>query len=893
MAGTDDMKKQLLEMQLDSLVGEGRSLEAAVASLRSGLSRVFQQLLDEVISDRASKLDAWDKLIVDNVEGSTARGENHTNWYLPPGDGGRRWSRLSSQMAGSGLADALDSIDASTDAIVNELAQPHTSDRRRGLVVGNVQSGKTANYAAVAAKALDAGYRFVIVLSGIHNNLRRQTQERINRDLGVDANPSEWFQLTTPSHDFAPSEKKNAAANVRNLDKTKMIAVMKKNASRLNYLLDFLDQIDEKTLKGTPILIIDDESDQATPDSSPGDDNDPTTINRLLKSVWTRVSNGSYVGYTATPFANVFMNPDEGPDGSLEELYPSDFIHVMPTPDNYFGAEKLFGISEGSIDADQSEGLDVIRRIPKAELPMLAPTGGADVDSFSPGITQSLSDAIRWFIVASAIRRLRGQHRKHSSMLVHTTHRTKPHSAMRETINGFLEPLKMSGRNGEVESFRKIFEAEEARVAELYTGTGPAPTWPAVSRELPNVLRALKVVVDNGDEDISERLHYTDDAPQTVIVIGGGTLSRGLTLEGLFVSFFTRTSNTYDTLLQMGRWFGYRPGYEDLQRIWLTEGLDTDYQFLAQVEAELRSEIRRMTADGLRPQDIGVRVLRHPGRLQVTSKAKMKHTQEVEVSFNGYRTQTTLFDFKDPRVQDRNLESATRLLREIQSHEVKSRTGARLFTGVSFPQIKKFFEYYSPHDEFAETQGKAIEWVGENVPDIPWRVALANGAREKVFTDMGFTVQSVNRAPLRDAIDKSVNIRALMSGNDRILDLLAEDSPKAALAKSDDERVTLRRLPKNEGGAGGEGLLVLYPISRDSRASEISGSNNIRADMKDVLKEIRLSDTEEEDSNPQRPIMGYGLVLPSLPGGDPGTYVAVTPNSGIADRNDLDSIEEA
>lgn len=880
--GGNSIFQQAFESLIDKHMQGGMTLDTAAALVRDDLPPEHQALVDEIVQKRKQEADDWNDLFVNDPTTVIDSDRGRIPWYVPPPDGGRRWTRLKAQMSGTGLAGALDSIHSSTDSIVKELAQPFSNERRKGLVVGNVQSGKTANYAALAAKALDTGYSFVIVLSGIHNNLRRQTQERLNRDLGVDAHEAEWHRLTGPGYDIDPGAKENAASTASNLGENyKMLAVMKKNVSRLEYLLNYLSRIDERTLRKAPILIIDDESDQATPDSSNDKDADPTTINRLMRQVWNRVINGTYVGYTATPFANVFMNPDDDDSSGLADLYPSDFIHVMPTPDNYFGAEKLFGIREGSIDAEESEGLDVIRRVPKDELPQLAPSGRADVDSFTPAVTSSLDDAIRWFIVASAIRRLRGQHRKHSSMLIHTTHRTRPHGAMRDVINGFLAPLKEDGRNGEVETFRSIFSREEGRVAQLYTGDGPAPTWPAVSAEIPNVLRSLKVVVDNGDEDESDRLRYSDDAPQTVIVIGGGTLARGLTLEGLFVSFFTRTSNTYDTLLQMGRWFGYRPGYEDLQRIWLTEGLDTDYQFLAQVEAELRAEIRRMTLERLRPRDVGVRVRRHPGRLQVTSPGKMKYTDKVEVSFDGYRTQTTLFDFAEPEVHDRNLAAAVALLQQAQTEAPDSQVGPRLFRDVPFATIKEFFDQYSPHLEHAEIHTKAIEWVEKNVPEMPWRVALANGEAAPVFEELGLSIKAVNRAPLKDPDGTSVNIRALMSGHDRVLDLILEGKTTASETPSDSQQKAQRQLPESQGGAGGQGLLILYPISRTSTARTKNGSTGTRADMEAVLKKIN-PDLAGPDFDSSQPIIGYGLVNPSDLVRKRGTYVAVTPKSSQA-----------
>ena len=862
------MQKMFIEQLLDKKLVDGLSPQKAVPLLREDLPPEMHPTLDEIVEERQHRSAEWAETVrVVEGGGSTAELDPGRNWYYPPKGGGLRWTRLKAQMAGGGLADAVDSIDRSTNATVKELAQPFTNERRRGIVIGNVQSGKTANYAALAAKALDAGYRFVLVLSGIHNNLRTQTQERLNRDLGVEAHSDEWGTLTTPLHVLDLAEVKNARFSVSGLSgKRKMMAVMKKNSSRLDHLLEFFDQLDERTLRDTPILIIDDESDQATPDSSRAKkdvETDPTVINKKMRQVWAKVKNGTYVGYTATPFANVFMDPKPHGVEGLESLYPRDFIHVMPTPKNYFGAERLFGIDEGMIDTEGAAGLDVVRRIPVDELPMLAPAKSAEADTFVPEVTESLKDAVKWFVVASAIRRLRGQTGKHSSMLIHTTHRTKPHQAMRDQLLAFLEPLKKDARNGDVSAFQKIFDNEEGRVASLYTGSADAPTWPVLQHEIVNVLRVLEVVVDNGEEDPEDRIVYNDDRPRTAIVIGGGTLSRGLTLEGLFVSYFTRTSNAYDTLLQMGRWFGYRPGYEDLQRIWLAEGLETDYQFLAAVESEMRSEIRRLASEGLTPDDIGVKIRRHPGRLQITSATKMPLAEQVEFTFQGYRTQTAIFDFSDPAVQEANTATVVTLLRSLEGYRVKTgglAASSHLYKDVPFASIKAFFEAFSVHERYRETHREALKWVDAKLPDLPWRVVLAGGSRGPVFQGEEFVVPSVNRAPLRAVEDQSINIRALMRGGDRVADLVLEGSEEAGGLKTDIARMALRLKPADEGGAGGQGVLVLYPIALDSTPqNQREAAESGRTSMRDVLSGLGLGHLADSGT----PLMGYGVVMPS------------------------------
>ncbi|MGL3148956.1 Z1 domain-containing protein [Microbacterium sp. A82] len=796
-------------------------------------------------------------------------------WYSGVGDDGA-WGPLRERMRSS-IGDAVISVDRSTEEIMASIAEPRVDhDKRLGLVIGNVQSGKTANFAAVAAKALDSGYKFVLVLSGVHNNLRKQTQERLERDLGLENDPSSWYKLTGVQGDFGTESSVNASSIVANHDR--ILAVVKKNGGRLRNVLQFLRKIDADTMRDTPFLIIDDESDQATPDASAKLEDDPTAINKLMKQIWAELRNGTYIGYTATPFANVLMNPNSDSE-LLQELYPREFIHVMPTPKTYFGAERIFGLNDFDSEERDAEVPDVIRPIPGGELAQLVPKG-RDLSGFTPAVTKSLGDAIRWFIVACAVRRLRGQQKKHSTMLIHTTHRIDPHFATRDVVEAYLEPLRQLALDGDVEEFREIFREEINRAAGLYTGDGIAPTWPRIREEIPNVLRVLKLSVDNGRAEESDRLSY-GELPQTVIVIGGGTLSRGLTLEGLFVSFFTRTSNTYDTLLQMGRWFGYRIGYEDLQRIWLSPGLEEDYRFLATVESDLRADVARMTAAGDRPADIGVRVLLHPGRLQVTSPAKMKHAKTVEADFEGYRLQTTRFDVSSGEALDKNARAAEALFAHIASY--RSPAAPTLFENVPLKALTPFFREVDIHEQFRKIFHDAVAWTEEKLPDTGWNVFVPAEGRGPDFINIaGTQVNALRRTPIRthpETLRSSgeINIRALMAANDIVADLRAQGKTPHGVslrAMSNDDQYTWRRA--RDGGSG-RGLLVIYPISRHSQST-----SEERMPMADALSAIddRLIDAERP------PLIGFAMIAPTDIENrlkSKGTKIAVVPTYSDSD----------
>ena len=782
-------------------------------------------------------------------------------WYIPNPEG-QIWKSLRERMHSSGLKNAVDTIDEESNRIVGSLAEPYQKeDKRKGLVIGNVQSGKTANYASVIAKAVDAGYKLVIVLAGIHNNLRSQTQLRLDRDLGNTEDSSTWYSLTDPFADIGKAHRGNATRITVQGDGA-TIGVVKKNVSRLKNLHDFLEAINIEDRDNLPILIIDDESDQATPDASTRNAEEATRINQLIRQIWSLVRNGTYVGYTATPFANIFMLSDDSRgDGFGDDMYPDDFIYPMKTPSNYFGAAKLFGISTEYDDAD-STGPDVVRCVPELERELVVPSGNQEKDDFEPEMPQSLEDAIKWFIVATAVRHLRGQSEEHSSMLVHTTHYTQPHFRIQEMIDDYLQPLKMKALDEDAEEFKKIFVAEVNRAQELYTGSDKAPTWPQVKKYIPDVLRKLKTVVDNGITPPEQRLSYLD-GPQTVIVVGGGTLSRGLTLEGLFVSYFTRSSNTYDTLLQMGRWFGYRPGYEDLQRIWVSEGLEEDYGHLALVESEVRQMVLDLIAEREEPRNVTLAIREHPGRLQITNTNKMKHAIQVKADFEGERLQSTEFDLNDVTVLDNNLKLVKSFLAKLEPHHTKksaSQQSGELFTNVSLATVSEFVTRFKTNPQFDELTASAMEWAKEKLSKNKWNVVLVEGrGPNQTLKDTDYPVKTVNRAPIENdgqRNPKRLNIRTLMSGTDYILDLKLLDPQFAKSGRLSIQ--DMQKLRREEEHGAGKGLLAIYPISRNSVPQ--GGRNGRRIPMAEALATIDSGLVMESDES--KPLFGISVIVP-------------------------------
>lgn len=793
------------------------------------------------------------------------RSEDSSPWYTGVEASDKHWPAYVAKMKSGSLAAAVDEIDKSTHDIVSRMADPNTpGSKKKGLVLGYVQSGKTANYSGVISKAADAGYQLVIVLAGLHNNLREQTQARLQKDLTKTA----WYALTDKERDFRADG--NGVFLARH--GAKALAVVKKQQNRLGELKKYLSSIPQDVLRRVPILIIDDEADQATPNTKAASE-EISRINELLRDIWELIQTGTYIGYTATPFANVFMDPNDD-----RELYPGDFITSLPKPDGYFGAEELFGKSSVDSQDGETSVIDAVRYVPESDSDELQPPKAAgERADFVHGVPSSLREATNWFIVATAIRRARGQVAQHSSMLVHTTHYTAPHFAMKTVLDGYLKGLRLKSSRGDYEALRESFETEAQACSEV--GTVPLPTWDDVQHWIPAVLTDCRIVVDNSESD--DRLDYDrlnengDKIPETVIAVGGGTLSRGLTLEGLVVSYFLRTSSTYDTLLQMGRWFGYRKGYEDLPRIWMPADLRLDFEFLAMVEIELREEIRRLTAMAMTPREIGIRVRSHPGRLAITSRNRLVHATRTNLSFTGTRQQTFIFD-TSKAVIEHNQNALRTLLAGKERGPNSGKTAAiALFEGLHAQEIADFFRDYRIHSKQTNMPAEFIaDWIEEKAGHTLWNVGVM-GLKDQESYPLGtlevapdLEIPAVNRAPLSSSAEGEANIKALLSLSDYGADIPSDILQEKPVKNADGYRKL--RVQEVEG----RGLLIVYVVSAKSRPTR-------------KPKAGRPSERAPMDAPDH--MIGLGIVFPGFDQVNDvtdGDFYSVTPDWEVAEADE-------
>lgn len=760
-------------------------------------------------------------------------------WYFGPRPTDLHWPVLRDYLMAKGWdEDDVDGIDEASNEIVSLLENPNGKQFScRGLVVGHVQSGKTANMTAVIAKALDAGYNTIIVLAGLTNKLRYQTQLRFYADL-VMRRPLNW-QLLTPNDEKVDFRAPPHGGFLSHTDKAQL-AVVKKNVSPLKQL--------KKAIKGTlpahmgrlRVLVIDDECDQATVNAS-SKELDMTAINQRIRELLKLLPTVSYVGYTATPFANVLIDPyrvNSHNGQELDDLYPSDFITALESSPNYFGTAKLFGLppEDAGLEKPEEEGLDMIRTVPPEDENLLQSKNAKERDAFYPRMTPSLKKAILYFLAASAARRARGDADKHMTMLVHTSAFVLAHTRVADIISGWVEQHGDNLRDPETEIAKElvaVWEEEQGRLPDGITSAKPV-TIEQVFQFLPEVLEAVEFPVENGSSD--DRITY-EKGPKTYIVVGGSILARGLTLEGLMVSYFLRTANQYDTLLQMGRWFGYRPNYEDLPRIWMPDDLKLKFRSLAQVEMEIRNDIARYGEQDLTPMDIAVRIRAIPG-MAITGATKMRAAKTCAISFWGTHRQTFRFEHRNDEFLEQNWQAGADLIGAVSSLGLAAEgREKRLWLGVPRNLILSFFEKYLPHGAHSDLdKALLLRFLQQGDERLKsWNVGIvepAGGINSGSALGPIGAVRMVNRAKIKDA-GTAADIKALMSKSD-----ITFDCPIDMDASGSWEDVKDRR----QKVLGQVPLLLLYAIDRNS--------------------EPKTKSKVREPLNAIRDVLGYGIVFP-------------------------------
>lgn len=601
----------------------------------------------------------------------------------------------------------------------------------RGLVVGYVQSGKTANFTAVAARAADVGYRLIIVLSGIHDSLRNQTQRRLQREL-VDVGVN-WMLLTSDEGDFQEPPIADGFAATGTV-----LIVAKKIVPILERLNRWLQQLDDR-LREVPLLVIDDEADQASINTrgnrrDPSVDDDaavavaaqadaesPSRTNGLIRDLLRRCPRATYLAYTATPFANILIDPGAFDHQGGDDLFPKDFVIQLPRPEGYTGTEELFGVT--------SQHRHVLREVADSDVRFLKSKprkrGEPLAALQSLELPQSLCDALLTFALVGAIRRMRGQVNHPHTMLVHVSQLQKDQIR----IGAAIEEQLRAWFNHEQAEPGIIRGMMQSTLLDLGDVSLPAGS-DEVLREAAQNLARLQVVVLNsttGDE-----LEYEAHPDRQLVAVGGNRLSRGLTLEGLTVAYFLRTTTMADTLLQMARWYGFRAGYDDLIRIWTTNGIAQWFIELSLVEQSLRDAIVALNKAGRRPDEMAIRMRAH-SQLLLTSKSKSRMLELAARSWSAESPQTILFPLSHTTALERNLELADELIRAHPP--TRAAYGGALAYDVPAIDIASFLRRYEGHPNSVAFQGEELaDWIMERsvVGELTtWTIFVANPERDR------------------------------------------------------------------------------------------------------------------------------------------------------------------
>ncbi|HEY2471850.1 MAG TPA: Z1 domain-containing protein [Terracidiphilus sp.] len=618
---------------------------------------------------------------------------------------------------------------------------------RRGLVIGDVQSGKTATYTALISKAADAGYRLIVLLTGTLENLRRQTQERLDEGfVGLDssgllntvrANRAVGVGLLDGRRAAAVFTSRDSDFKVRSMNQLGLrldsihepvLLVAKKNKAILENLANWLRDFNAINGEiGIPLLLIDDEADNASVNTRATGE-DPTQINQKIRGLLKLFTRSTYIGFTATPFANIFINPEDESQMLGDDLFPRDFLYALEAPSNYVGATKLFG---------ESATIDALRIIDDAEHDFPA-THKSNWQV--PGLPHSLIEAVKCFLLACVVRDMREEGRTHRSMLVNISRFTAVQNQIAVLIHTALTSMQQDARsyanlpvleatkNGTMESLHQLWEREFAHCGF---------TWEQAQGRLHESIAPVVVKAVNQQTRASS-LDYAvhRDLGLRVIAVGGNSLSRGLTLYGLSTSYFYRNSQMYDTLLQMGRWFGYREGYEDLCRVWLTDEAADWYAHISLAADELRGEVKKMMRRRATPKEFGLRVRAHPDSLLVTAQNKMRlgQTIEQEISLTSASLETTRLR-KNRQVVRANEDAIRAFLRNLREAgfvgKVSSLPPGRnlVFSKIPKEMVAELLKSFEVHPLSVTFQGEELpQYLASTDEPLlqAWDVAIPN-----------------------------------------------------------------------------------------------------------------------------------------------------------------------
>lgn len=821
--------------------------------------------------------------------------------------------------------------------IMNCLGNPKeelTSQRvRYGLVIGDVQSGKTSTYGGLICKAADAGMKVVILLAGQTETLRQQTQERMEEDivgytirLNDDKKPYDdrvgvgclkgYKPIVTAHTSYEDDFKVGHDRTMSTLEAQSSLVmfIVKKNVPVLNRLYSWLtNKKQTRNSQGKlpfSLLLIDDEADYASINTNKPDF-DPTKTNAIIRKLVEAFMNSNYVGFTATPFANIFINPEKDESMETADLFPKDFIYVLPTPDAYIGALRIFAEPDEKNPSygDCSYMLKYITDIEEPSKEEIANLTDQEKISrmlyykhktyWRGELPNSLDNALKCFYLANVIRDLDGEKSSPRTMLVNISRFKDVHSYVKRELASQFEKdyneinCNFSG-NQEKDKKLPLYKQLNELFDKYYSSCGYKKSIVLNKKNVLSAIEKIRVIVVNGTKESKEDTpDYKSNPSQRIIAVGGLALSRGLTLRGLMISYFYRNTATYDTLVQMGRWFGYRPKYDKVCQVWITNSSANWYREIASSTEELKNELQKMNKDKLTPKDFGLRVRHDDTALEITARNKMMTAQPFKeiISFWGNIFETPYFS-TDVNDNKNNIEEVNKLIDEIISsggtftkagksaslisNNVSAELVINLLTNISVSSLNRRF----PTDNL-------IEYIEKSLQDSEelraWDVALVGGSGPEYVMKSGLKLRKAMRtiSSWNGRVYAFTEHGVVGGNNDGRIGLENSDEVLCNFVnKEREQNPDVEPKIKNRTWfkyANRKPLLLIYQIFPKNY-------ENVEGDLRQYL-----------DKNKDNPIIGFGVGFPGY--GHPESeeheyYINVVYQNSLDDEDDnIDDID--
>lgn len=848
-------------------------IDDLVDSLREALKNMY-----EITDEEAEEIKKQIKYecSIKMLEGASVK-EKHKEWFLDrKADLDMKyWNRYRRYLINKGFSvNVVNKMDDILDKLTDYLGDPCSKQefQRRGLVIGDVQSGKTSNYIGLMCKAADAKYRVIVLLTGTIEKLRRQTQGRVDEGFvgmksikkikneesdalvgvgKIDKSVSP-IVLTTTESDFRTSTVTSVKMNIENNNNT-FLFVVKKNVTTLRQLNKWLKDynLNGKDKINASLLMIDDESDNASINTAKEDHN-PTAINAQIREMLNIFTRASYIGFTATPFANIFIDPDLEGEMEKEDIFPKDYIYSLDAPSNYIGARDIFG--------ENSKYRYMINELDQEELEEAIPLKIKKDDTVY-AIPESMKTAINHFLIANVIRDLRNQKETHRSMMVNVSRFTNIQIQIEEIVKNYVKEIQEAVRiYGKLNDNMALKNKHIKRLYNTFMDkfSNKEFKWNIVKEHLLKSIEPIKVVAVNSLRKNS--LDY-EEGKIRAIAVGGFSLSRGLTLEGLMTSYMYGNTRMYDTLMQKGRWFGYRKGYEDLCSVWMTRQSIDWYESISDATDELKLDIKRMEEEGAKPIDFGLMVRCDVDSLEITARNKMRTAKEFSrnISLSQEVIETPKIR-NDIEINLKNKNVLDVLINKIKKKvEIDYETNKLGIKNVDKESIIEFLENYEVSTMNYKFNSKALaefikNYKGNELEN--WDITFISGSSNRIISDYGEKIHLVKRSYELENEGKIISISGkrnrLGSQTDTIFGLTKEKikKHKEKILKEDSkilknkteltEKDYFRQIKRNP-------MLLIYFIDLKEKEKE---KNEERISIKEKYKNI--------------PLIGIGLAIPKL-----------------------------